>query len=156
MWRILLSCTFIAGIYTGALFFRDFFDYISFSDPKEVSIVEWRMKPIKKEGFSLFPFLTSASSEDVFSLEASFELEGQSYIYEFMETFPNEFVAEEMMESLKDRPWTVWTKQGAGSKITLQRIFPVKRAIHFLLSGFVLLYFIWLRKIVSSTVSYDT
>lgn len=130
MWKALFFVAFASTLYLFGLFANQLHKYISLNEAKQIQISEWQMEP---------------GNDETFYLNAAFELNGKKVHYQFKEKFANEFLAEEAIEGLRKQPWTVWIKAGDSSQLTLQKEFPLKEFIHFILAFLVSVYFVWLK-----------
>ncbi|MCB1080777.1 MAG: hypothetical protein KDK69_03040 [Chlamydiia bacterium] len=123
------------GLWMGGKFLYDLHHYFLLSHTAPVHINEWKVEEIKPGKFSIFASLEFQVGERIFYKN-----------YRFLKpVYQNPYVAEALIERWENERWEVWYNPKDPQIASLQKAFPIKAGVYFVLCLGVFLYFSWLR-----------
>lgn len=104
---------------------------LSMQEPHEASIEKWEVVEGGDEMF--FPKVTYSFSKEGQQIQSVEVLQDES--------FKNPWRVDERIKELKEEKWTVWCDPKQPDKCTVQKQFPLKRAVYTLILMMICLYF---------------
>ena len=130
--KILFIVTALISLWLGGRFFYDLFSYFSLSKQTIAHILEWKVIETKGEKFNLFARYEYTVGNKTYQEEHFFS----------KPLYPNKHLAQDDLKKWAAFQWNVWYQPKAPTQSSLQRFFPFKKGIHFLLGSFILIYFV--------------
>ncbi|MBI3211130.1 MAG: hypothetical protein HYZ47_00360 [Simkania negevensis] len=122
-------------IWKSGKFFLELYHYFSLSHQLPIEIEKWEIQEEKGGKFYL---------------SASYQFLVGDHRFKKTYCFPkpvylNEYLAKDHLEKWKKEKWELWYQPKNPINSSLQKLFPFKEGIHFLLTLGLFLYFLWLR-----------
>lgn len=135
VFTFLFLITGLISLWIGGKFFYHLYGYFTLSEAQKVEISSWNVEEVRPGEFALIA-------------NYSFENNGATYRKEFQFSKPmytNPHKAQDHIDEWKQQQWWVWYSAKDPHNSSLQKMFPFKASIHFILCLAVLLYFFWLK-----------
>ena len=122
------------GLWIGGQFVCQLHHYLFFSHSTLAEANEWRVEELKPGKFTI-------------CVNVTFWVEGTKLhrLFKFSKpVYQNHYLADACIKKWEKGSWQVWYNPKNLKMISLQKIFPFKTGIYFILSVGLLLYFWWL------------
>jgi len=136
IWKILFIFTSCIVFTLGGLFVWKFIPYFQYSSFTRGEMLSWEVIEQEPSIFGICVKYRYPTGDQFF--------EGE-YIFK-QPRFTNEHVAKETIQFMEKEKWEIWYKKRRPELSTLQRLFPFKAMIRFLLSVGILGYFFWFKE----------
>lgn len=136
IWLALLLVSGGATLWFGSVTAKGFFDYFSLNRKVPAVVDEWMIEELPKGRFGI-------------AARYHYSFRGQEYSAKTLFKRPyylNPETAEGALPKWKMHSWSTWVSVSHPANATMQKLFPFQTAVHFLIAGGVLLYFLVLRR----------
>jgi len=140
LWTGLLILTVGASLWFGGKFLFDLYNYTRFSNEVQVQVDKWEVADFTGKEYQI-------------SASFHFDVDKTRFHKEFTfkkPTFSNKEAAKHYLDELNKNSWRAWYVPGQPETAELQRFFPVKAMIRFILFIGIVVYFFWLKGYVFS------
>ena len=123
------------GLWMGGRFFFSLYHYFLLSQATPALVNRWKVEEIQSGNFIICATFAFQVGEQ--TLYQSFRFPKPVY--------QNQDLAYALVEKWKERDWQVWYNPKNLKMVSLQRSFPIKAGVYFILSVGVVLYFLGLK-----------
>lgn len=135
LWKVLITLTSLVSIWFFGLAVSKLWEYYSLNASTKGVEVRWTVIQAPSAKFAIEAFYHFQVAEKVYEGKTSFA----------DPLFLSPLAAETAIKEIEQKQWDVWYNQSNPNKSSLQKLFPFKACIHFLLTFAVVLYFFFLR-----------
>ena len=124
-----------ASLWIGGEFFYNLNRYFHLTHFADAQVFDWKVVEIKSGKFSV-------------EAAYQFQIEERRIVgtYSFLKpVYPNPYLVEDLIEAWQGKAWKIWYNPKHPHEAALQKMFPVRKAIHFAVSLGIILYFSFLK-----------
>ena len=124
----------LSTLWVGGKFFLNLYTFLDLGQAQKIKILQWEVDQVKPGKFAVVAH---------FLFETSGEKYPSSFVFQ-KPLYTNPYTAQDLVEGWKQGEWWVWYNAKNPKKFSLQKSFPLKQGIYFLICLLLLFYFVWL------------